>query len=261
MSFLGLLDELSSLSAIASQPECEEPDKIISMSKRSIQLTSDLATIAKSNDISTEQEVQFSLYQALAHQCFNPCRGIRAYAIAVLQQALLSSGLDGQGIFNLVLFPLLLELEKEEVVSTDAEGFPATQVDIVMLVYKVFLHVHEDLKDNLEPFWLAILEHLVSFRNKQAVVFDKVFHETGLEALKNTVLVLQSIEFLQQDKQELWQETWKRIDILDNQIQPEVTVQAKNEEKKGAETDKLMDTASNATEVRTESEPETQADV
>ena len=143
---LGLLDEVSSLGAIGSQFE-QENDKLgsnskkaieneyfrdlVDLSKHSISLTSELNFIAR-QDTFKNKGLSYSLIQALAHQCFNPCREVREFAVLKLQNIALamettpSSSVEQQdeevtsfGIFEFGLFPLLIELTKPEVFKTD----------------------------------------------------------------------------------------------------------------------------------------------
>lgn len=257
MIFLGLLDELSSLGAIGSQFEQklvdEHPVEIISLSKKSISLTTNLSTIANRDEFKGK-EVTYSLYQALAHQCFNPCREIRTYAITQLQLSILQidiskdSEISAAGIFEYVLFPLLAELSKDEVILTDPTGFVKTRLEVSSLVSKVFLNFSNNFQENeLESVWLNILNNLISFkelkyssknspnpedRSQTPVDEDQ---ETETEILKNLILVLQSNEILVRERVNFWNETSKRIEALDSGLRESLIPDIVQEKKDNVE--------------------------
>lgn len=224
VSFLGLLDEISSLGVVAAQYEqakekgkaldaTEESAlvrKSVELSKRSVSLTGELA--------STQQFVSYPLIQALAHQCFNPCREIRGHAIKVLQTTILSgtfnSDYTAAGIYEYGLFPLLTELEKDEVFHTDVNGFPDTHQQVLNLVSKVFLQFHSELpSDEQSKIWLGILDNFVTINQLNAKFQKEDVRESSSEIMKNMILVLRN-ELLVPEKTELWDATWKTLDPI-----------------------------------------------
>jgi brefeldin A-resistance guanine nucleotide exchange factor 1 len=235
MTFLGLLDELSLLGAVGLQfeqgaPEGEYPRELIECLKRCIRLTAELSALTGGAQFDDAPDLHYSLYQALAHQCFNPCREVRAHALGVLQLAVLQLKLGGrltaEGIFEYVLFPLLTELAKEEVVLTDPLGFARTRLEAIKLVSRVFLNVQGGLGDGAARVWLGILDHMVTFHqlkqeeppvqaSRLATPGPSGEEEAGLEVLKNMVLVLQDSGVLVAEKRELWVETARRVAALD----------------------------------------------
>lgn len=227
--FLGLLDEVSSLGAVGAQWEQakeqgitgekgrigvgsgdnEHVQFLVDLSKRSVNLTSELGT--------SQRKLSYPLVQALAHQCFNPCRDVRAHAIKVLQTSLLSGMLDdnftASGIYEYGLFPLLAELEKEEVIHTDLGGFPETHLEILSMVSKVFLQYSGQLSDDRDKVWLGIVEHFSTMNKLNQL--KTVVKESSLEVMKNMILVLQN-EFLTPDNEQIWGSTWENL----NQVYP-----------------------------------------
>lgn len=225
---LGLLDEVSSLGAAGAQweqakdhgrpvensklaegtEESSNVRKLIVISKRSIDHTGLLGSSSK--------KLSYPLIQALAHQCFNPCREVRSHAIKVLQNTLLSGSLNENftalGIYEYGLFPLLAELEKEEVILTDKKGFPETHSQILNLVSKVFLHHHHELKEEeRKTVWLGIVNHFVRVNLMNSDQEKSFVKESSMEVMKNMILVLNN-EFLVQENKELWTETWKNLE-------------------------------------------------
>lgn len=217
VNVLALLDEISSLGAVGAQWEQlqgqdkandankEQLQATIELSKRSIALTSDLLGLHK--------KATYAMTQALAHQCFNPCREVRVFAIMVLQKVLLSSttseDFTAAGIFEFGLFPLLAELEKNDVVQTDARGFPETQSQVLTLVSKVFLRLHGELsEEDRNNVWMGIVNGFASFNklNEQSNV-----NESTKEVMKNMILVLQT-EFASEGADKLWDVTWAKLD-------------------------------------------------
>lgn len=226
---LGLLDEVSSLGAVGAQWEQakEQGDKgqngaetpvnenvmmLVELSKRSVNLTGELGI--------AQQRLSYPLIQALAHQCFNPCRDVRSHAVKVLQTALLSSMLSDDftapGIYEYGLFPLLAELEKDDVINTDTNGFSATHLEILNMVSKVFLQYHSQFsEEEREKVWLGIVDNFVSLNLLNAQLQKNVVKESSLEVMKNMILVLQN-EFLTSDNSKLWDATWENL----NQVYP-----------------------------------------
>lgn len=230
VAFLGLLDEVSSLGAIGAHVEqlkesdaenavdAEEVKKSIEISKKSVSLTGEIA--------SAQHSVSYPLIQALAHQCFNPCREVRAHAIQVLQLTLLSSqftsGYTAFGVYEYGLFPLLSELEKEEVFHTDAHGFPDTHQQILSLVSKVFLQFHSELseEDRLK-IWLGILDNFVLVNQLNAQYLKAEVRESSSETMKNMILVLHN-EFLRPET-DIWESTWKTLEPIYPNMKGEIS--------------------------------------
>lgn len=223
VSFLGLLDEISSLGVVAAQyeqakekgqpvedsAETAKVKKSVEISKKSVSLTGELASV--------QQFLSYPLIQALAHQCFNPCREIRGHAIKVLQTTLLSGSFNSDytaaGIYEYGLFPLMTELEKDEVFYTDINGFPETHQQVLNLVSKVFLQFHSDLtSDDQSKIWLGILENFVTI-NQLNSKFQKEVRESSAEIMKNMILVLRN-ELLAPENSELWDATWKALEPI-----------------------------------------------
>lgn len=224
---LGLLDEVSSLGAVGAQweqardsgqtvnnkadensEEKKNVQKLIKISSRSIDQTGLLG--------SSTRKLSYPLIQALAHQCFNPCREVRSHAITVLQNTLLSGALNENftalGIYEYGLFPLLAELEKEDVISTDKKGFPETHSQILNLVSKVFLQHHSELnEEERKTVWLGIVTHFVRVNKMNSDQEKSYVKESSLEVMKNMILVLHN-EFLVPDNKNLWESTWKNLE-------------------------------------------------
>lgn len=240
MPILGLLDEISSLGAIGSQWEQEseqlgakaESDNkyfkdLVHISKQSITLTADLSSVINRPEFSGK-ELSYSLVQALAHQCFNPCREIRTFALKSLQTTILSADINEEftpfGIFEFGLFPLLAELSKHEVLLTDIKGFANTQVEAMSLVSKVFLNFHTQFTgEETDKVWLGILDNFIWFHDSNSKhQSDNQIKESGLEILKNMILVLQSSKVLVEDNPQIWQPSWEKIDRLYPALKSEV---------------------------------------
>ncbi|ODV76794.1 GDP/GTP exchange factor for ARF [Suhomyces tanzawaensis NRRL Y-17324] len=236
MFVLGLLDEISSSGAIGSQFEQESDAKqikiddpfyedLVVVSKRSITLTHDLQAIVQREDFNSN-DLSFSLIQALAHQCFNPCREVRGFALSNLQLLVLSvettDHLTPHGIFEYGLFPLLSELSKIEVLQTDPKGFVKTQSETLSLTSKVFLKYSNDFKgEEINQVWLGILDHINTLNEKGAKVSNQevAFKESVSELIKNMVLVLQSNGILTPEKEEIWSATWQKIEGVNPELQ------------------------------------------
>lgn len=176
--------------------------------------------------------------KTLTHQCLNPCREIRQQAFGALQRTLLSNELaspdhkEWTAIFSEVLFPLITQLLKPEVYQSDPLGMSETRVRAATLLSKVFLHYLVMLSetDDLLDLWLKIVtimdrlmnsgqgDNLVGIPQSHSSCLELITlqEEAVSENLKNMLLVMSSGGYLvppdeKPEKEELWNETWKRI--------------------------------------------------
>ncbi|KAK0722283.1 hypothetical protein B0T26DRAFT_641174 [Lasiosphaeria miniovina] len=162
------------------------------------------------------------IFQALTTQCTNPCREVRHLAFASLQRSLLSPELTSSdheewtAIFGEVLFPLILKLLKPEVFSSDRDGMSETRVQAASLLCKVFLQYLVILSkwDGMLDLWLKIIEIMDRLMNSGQ---GDSLEEAVPENLKNVLLIMSSNSYLvppskNPAREELWNETWKRID-------------------------------------------------
>ncbi|KAK4640514.1 GDP/GTP exchange factor for ARF [Podospora bellae-mahoneyi] len=163
------------------------------------------------------------VFQALTTQCTNPCREIRHLAFSSLQRTLLSPDLTSQeehdewtAIFGEVLFPLILRLLKPEVFSSDRDGMSETRVQVASLLSKVFLQYLVMLSEweGLLGLWVRIIEIMDRLMNSGQ---GDSLEEAVPENLKNVLLIMASNGYLvppskNPEREELWNETWKRID-------------------------------------------------
>ncbi|KAF2121528.1 cytohesin-2 [Lophiotrema nucula] len=161
------------------------------------------------------------ILKTLTHQCLNPCREIRQQAFSSLQRTLLSNELASQdhkewtAIFSEVLFPLITQLLKPEVFQSDPMGMSETRVRAATLLCKVFLHYLVLLADweGMLDLWLKIITIMDRLINSGQ---GDNLEEAVSENLKNVLLVMSNAGFLappdeKPENEELWNETWKRI--------------------------------------------------
>lgn len=260
MLVLGLLDEISSLGASGSQLEQDTDTKVseeqktdnnkylkelIDLSKKSISLTCEMTSIITKEGFNAENG-GYPLIQALAHQCFNPCREVRSFALGSLRSTTMStidnlSDLKPFKVFEYGLFPLLGELSKSSVIQTDPIGFVNTQMDALSLVSKVFLHYLTTFESNeLSTVWLGILNYFQTFNDirEKSNHNDNLIKESGIELIKNMLLVLESSEILVESNGELWTQTWDKVnklypelkDLAVEKVEPEKTEPEKTEQ-------------------------------
>lgn len=235
MLILGLLDEISSIGALAAQWEQEVQKsgntktagkdatfhkELIDLAKRSINLTS-YVSIVLTREGYDNKNSRYPLIQALAHQCFNPCREVRSTALTTLKSTLLAiiesnPDLTPFGVFESGLFPLLTELSKPTVLQTDPVGFIDTQVEALSIVSKIFLqYVTKFEEKELSVVWFGLLDVFKLFgdirlKNNK----NETIKESGSELLKNMVLVLQSSGILKEENEDLWAKTWEKVNLL-----------------------------------------------
>ncbi|KAI5967843.1 GEA2 [Candida theae] len=241
LPILGLLDEISSLGAIGSQYECENAAsaaksgddsyyrEVITLSKNSIDLTSTLAAMSK-GDSFQKRDLFYSAVQALAHQCFNPCKEVREYSVKALSTTVLSFDVDRKeafnGIFECGLFPLLAELTKPEVFQGGVNGFDKTYSEIFRLLCKVFLKQVDDLDvETTGKVWTDLLGGVEKFHSANSKFLTPELTESTSESLKNLLLVLQTNGFLSEKNPEIVETTTEKVEKLFPHLIGELHVQ------------------------------------
>lgn len=189
------------------------------------------STCVNTKDLAAWTAYWSPILKTLAHQCLNPCRTLRQQAFASLQRTLLSADLaspdhkEWTAIFSEVLIPLITQLLKPEVYQSDPLGMSETRVRAATLLSKVFLHYlvlldglcEKGEKGLFEELWITIVGIMDRLGNSGQGDME----EAVAENLKNMLLVLSSGGYLappdeNPDREELWHETWKRI----NRFQP-----------------------------------------
>ncbi|CAK7211291.1 GDP/GTP exchange factor for ARF [Sporothrix eucalyptigena] len=179
------------------------------------------------------------IFQALTNQCTNPCREVRHLAFSSLQRSLLSPELTSSdhrewtAIFSEVLFPLILKLLLPEVYSSDRDGMSETRVQAASLLCKVFLQYLVLLSawDGMLDLWLKIIAILDRLMNSGQ---GDSLEEAVPENLKNVLLFMASSGYLvapsiDNSKEELWVETWKRIDRFLPDLKNELGLEGTND--------------------------------
>ncbi|RKF65669.1 Uncharacterized protein GcC1_117003 [Golovinomyces cichoracearum] len=186
------------------------------------------------------------IFHVFTTQCTNPCREIRHQAFSSLQNTLLSPQLtfdlqeEWSTIFREVLFPLVFRLLKPEIYSSDPVGMSETRVQAATLLCRIFLHYLAQLSqhDGLLDLWLRILEVMDRLMNSGQ---GDSLEEAVPESLKNIILVMSNCNYLvpppykdvDDQKEKLWSETWKRIDRFLPNLKKELDFSSK-------ETDSLI---------------------
>ncbi|EMD38471.1 hypothetical protein CERSUDRAFT_113640 [Gelatoporia subvermispora B] len=174
------------------------------------------------------------LLSSLGRQSFNTSREIRHGALVHLQRIILGPhlplelkpGSDDQPyieeLFNRVIFPLLDELLKPQVLLRDPLGMPETRVRACALLCKAFMHfeVREGQQADIRVLWIQVLDLLDRLMN-----IDKrdQLYEAVPESLKNVLLVMNATDLLvppisasddqRDDRQKaLWAATHERVE-------------------------------------------------
>ena len=116
------------------------------------------------------------LLVCLGHHSSSTSRDIRHNAMSQLQRILLGPYVTASDrdhaqvdeMFNRVVFPLLDELLKPDVLQRDPHGMPETRLRASALLCKVFLHFEMRLsqsKLDIRILWIQILDLLDRFMN------------------------------------------------------------------------------------------------
>ena len=121
-------------------------------------------------------EFWLPVLSGLSQQCYHPSREVRQHSLTMLQRVLLSTELKGPDMtasatscsesrldcFENVLFPLLDELMKPEVVELDPLGIDETRVRASALLAKTFLRFYTRLSKSKElaQVWTRTLDYM-----------------------------------------------------------------------------------------------------
>lgn len=169
------------------------------------------------------------IHCAVAQQCYHPVREIRQQALSLLQRIILSIDFGAQGRvalyeeFELVLIPLLVELQQPEMSRLDggAGNVEEIQVRAAAVVSRVFLSNMSLLFDPVqgssvesERLWSVLITHLLRFLEGKS----DVLRESIPETIKNMLLVLAASGILhapspeQEGSLPMWDITWRLLD-------------------------------------------------
>ncbi|KAG0371001.1 GDP/GTP exchange factor for ARF [Gamsiella multidivaricata] len=162
----------------------------------------------------------FPILVGLTQQCSNPCRDVRNHAMIYLQRALLLPEIvtdripEWVVVFDKVLFKLLEDLLRAEIVQQDPAGFEETRSKACAIVCKTFLHYYFRLLEweGLQALWMNVLDYMDAFM--QTAQSDQLY-EAVPESLKNCLLVMSTSETFSEatanSPDSLWNVTWNRI--------------------------------------------------
>ncbi|KAI8958925.1 hypothetical protein F5Y11DRAFT_334599 [Daldinia sp. FL1419] len=202
------------------------------------------------------------IFKALTTQCTNPCREVRSLAFSSLQRSLLSPELtcsdheEWTAIFGEVLFPLILRLLKPEVYSSDRDGMSETRVQVASLLCKTFLQYLVLLSkwDGMLDLWLKIIDIMDRLMNSGQ---GDSLEEAVPENLKNVLLFMSSSGYLvppskDPSQENLWVETWKRIDRFLPDLRNELALEEPEPEPEPAVERKRISTEESAKDQTTE---------
>ncbi|KAG0038070.1 GDP/GTP exchange factor for ARF [Podila clonocystis] len=179
-----------------------------------------LITESKMSPELTWSAYWFPILVGLTQQCSNPCREVRNHAMIYLQRALLLPEIvtdkvsEWVVVFDKVLFTLLEDLLRPEIVQQDPAGFEETRSKACAIVCKTFLHYYFRLLEweGLKALWMTVLDYMDAFM--QTAQSDQLY-EAVPESLKNCLLVMSTSEAFSEESasrpDSLWNVTWTRI--------------------------------------------------
>ncbi|KAF9333370.1 GDP/GTP exchange factor for ARF [Podila minutissima] len=179
-----------------------------------------LITESKMSPELTWSAYWFPILVGLTQQCSNPCREVRNHAMIYLQRALLLPEIvtdkvsEWVVVFDKVLFTLLEDLLRPEIVQHDPAGFEETRSKACATVCKTFLHYYFRLLEweGLKALWMTVLDYMDAFM--QTAQSDQLY-EAVPESLKNCLLVMSTSEAFSEASasrpDSLWNVTWTRI--------------------------------------------------
>ncbi|KAF8630385.1 hypothetical protein AX15_002943 [Amanita polypyramis BW_CC] len=177
------------------------------------------------------KQLHLPLLASLGRQSANAAREVRHGAITYLQRVLLgphivageSEQSQVEDVFNRVIFPLIDELLKPQVLQRDPQGMPETRLRASALLCKTFMHLEVRESQNQHDFrllWIQILDLLDRLMN---IDKDDQLNEAVPESLKNIILVMNTSNLLvppttsgedtrDERQRTLWTATHERIE-------------------------------------------------
>ncbi|KAI0797843.1 Sec7-domain-containing protein [Abortiporus biennis] len=187
------------------------------------------AELADSDTRQVWRQFCVPLLASLARQSSNTAREIRHSSVVHLQRIVLGPHLiidaedqtQVEELFNRVLFPLLDELLKPEVLLRDPMGMPETRLRASALLSKAFMHfeARDGQKADIRVLWIQVLDLLDRLMN---VDRRGQLYEAVPESLKNVLLVMNATNLLvppphgeddRDDRQKaLWAATHERVE-------------------------------------------------
>ncbi|KAI5835636.1 Sec7-domain-containing protein [Schizophyllum commune Tattone D] len=184
----------------ASSPVIDRGKKAVDFM---VELQKHISSVASAANLSPElawRQLSLPLISALSRQSTNPSREIRHNAVAHLQRVLLGphviiSETQTEDVFNRILFPLLDELLKPEVLQRDPRGMQETRLRASTLLCKAFMHfeVRDSQTSDLRILWIEILDLLDRLMNADK---GEQLYEAVPESLKNVLLVMHATGIL-----------------------------------------------------------------
>ncbi|KAF9987686.1 GDP/GTP exchange factor for ARF [Modicella reniformis] len=198
----------------------ERAKKAVEMLYRLHSQTPRLISQSKMSPDLTWSAYWFPILVGLTQQCSNPCRDVRNHAMIYLQRALLLPEIvtdkipEWVVVFDKVLFKLLEDLLRPEVVQQDLAGFEETRSKACAIVCKTFLHYYFTLLEweGLQALWMNVLDYMDAFMQTAQ---SEQLYEAVPESLKNCLLVMSTSETFSEAtasrSDSLWNDTWDRI--------------------------------------------------
>ncbi|KAI0736608.1 hypothetical protein C8Q72DRAFT_893220 [Fomitopsis betulina] len=206
---------------------------IIDRGRKAIDMLAEMKKYwARFSEAGIPQELMWSQYviptvASLGRHSINVSREIRHAALVHLQRVVLGPSLplnavdhaQVEELFRRVIFPLLEELLKPQVLMRDPMSLPETRLRASALLCKAFMHLEarEGQIADLKELWLQVLDLLDRLMH---VDRRDQLYEAIPESLKNVVLVMNATGLLIQPmhpeirderQKQLWDATFERI--------------------------------------------------
>ncbi|OBZ75659.1 hypothetical protein A0H81_04473 [Grifola frondosa] len=242
---VGVLDEYATVAGVAveaqqqgrrTQALSSANSPVVERGRKAIDMTADLKKFwprfAETTDLGKGQiwrQFCLPVLSSLGRQASNVSREIRHAAMVHLQRIVLGTHLPLDNVdhhqieelFNRVIFPLLDELLKPQVLLRDPMGLPETRLRASALLCKAFMHfeAREGQEADIRVLWIQVLDLLDRLMN---VDRRDQLYEAVPESLKNVLLVMNATGLLvppsspvdQRDERQaaLWAATHERIE-------------------------------------------------
>lgn len=151
------------------------------------------------------------IHLAISQHSCHPQRDIRQLCLSTLQRMVMSfhwsSPEQVLAEFEVVLLPLLDELQKDSSVSKLNGTVEDTQMAAASLASKVFLNNVAYLDGNLPNILLGLLTRLLQFLRFKSETLREGIPET----VKNVLFVLKTSGFIQDARSEQWAQIWQLV--------------------------------------------------
>ncbi|RKP16850.1 hypothetical protein ROZALSC1DRAFT_6077, partial [Rozella allomycis CSF55] len=165
------------------------------------------------------------LISVFSQKVYSKSPQIRIESFSYLQKTLLALDIEDNlplvwsECFEFILFPLLKELTRTEILNLDIQGILQIRLKCLTLACKVFLQ-RLLILSQIDSFY-KIWNSLLSYFQIYSQINNSSQKEAIRESLKNVLLVTQTSNLLSTDQ---WNDTWQFVETIFSGLKEEVCI-------------------------------------